>query len=293
MKIIPLAADSLGTRSMAAYVEASDVKILIDPGVAIAPNRNGRPPHPLEVKLMLAEWKKIKKYAKKADILILTHYHYDHHNPEEPKIYKGKTVYLKHPLQKINKSQTKRASYFLKKLGSLPKEIEYSDGRTFKFGKTTIKFSPPVPHGWDDKLGYVTEVLIDDGKTKFIHTSDVEGATLKRQQNFITQNDPDVCLIDGPMTYIFGMKTSPLGKIIQGTKRMKTLIVDHHYLRDSKWREKLAKEFKTAQKRKLKLVCAAEFLKKKENLLEGLRKQLYEDHPAEPKERPSTPWQVK
>jgi predicted metallo-beta-lactamase superfamily hydrolase len=153
MKIVPLSFDSLGTRSMATYVETRDVKILIDPAVALAPNRNGRPPHPIEVKLMMKKWDEIKSYAKKADVLIVTHYHYDHYNPEEPEIYKGKTVYLKHPLQKINASQKKRASYFLKKLKDLPKVIEYSDGREFDFGKTRIIFSKAVPHGWDEKLG--------------------------------------------------------------------------------------------------------------------------------------------
>ncbi len=293
MKIIPLSFDSLGTRSMCTYVETHDVKVLIDPGVALAPNRNGRPPHPVEIELMMKEWKKIKSYSKKADVLIVTHYHYDHYNPEEPEIYKGKTVYLKHPLQKINASQKKRASYFIKKLGQLPEAIEYSDGRTFKFGKTTVKFSPPVPHGWDEKLGCVTEVLIDDGKTKFIHTSDVEGATVGGQQAFIIQNDPDICLIDGPMTYIFGMHTKALTKIIQGTKHMKTLIVDHHYLRDLKWRDKLEKVYEAAAKRKVKLVCVAEFIGEKENLLEPIRKELFEKHPAKMKEPIYLPWLVK
>ena len=292
MKIILLAADSLGTRSMATYVETKDVKILIDPGVALAGNRSGRPPHPIEVDLMMKEWKKIKAYAKKADVLIVTHYHYDHHNPEEPQIYKGKTVYLKHPLQKINKSQNKRARYFLDKLGQLPKVIEYSDGRTFKFGKTTIKFSLPMPHGWDDKLGCVTEVLVDDGQTKFIHTSDVEGATLKKQQAFIINNDPDVCLIDGPMTYMFGMSTKALVKIINGTKRLKTLVVDHHYLRDLKWREKLSDVYAAAKKRKVQLVCAAEFVGEKVSQLEPVRKKLFEAHPVKRQEAAATPWEV-
>lgn len=271
---------------MATYVETKDVKILIDPAVALAANRNSYPPHPIEIKLMKQDWKRIKTYAKKAAVLIVTHYHFDHHNPERPELYKGKIVYLKHPLQKINKSQNGRASYFLRKLGQLPKQIEYSDGRTFKFGKTTIKFSPPVPHGWDDKLGYVTEVLIDDGKTKFIHTSDVEGATLKRQQNFILQNDPDILYIDGPLTYMFGMKTNALVKIIKGTKKLKTLIIDHHYLRDLKWQEKLAQVYQAAVKSKVKIVCVAEFLGKKVNLLEPIRKKLYQDHPAKKTKEP-------
>jgi len=271
---------------MATYVETPDVKILIDPAVALAKNRNGQPPHPIEVELLKKEWEKIKSYAEKADVLIVTHYHYDHHNPEAPRIYKDKIVYLKHPLQKINASQKKRASHFLKKLANLPNVIEYSDGREFKFGKTVVLFSPAVPHGWDEKLGCVTEVLIDDGKTKFVHTSDVQGATLKSQQNFITQNDPDICLIDGPMTYIFGMGTKGLAKIIQGTKRLKTLIVDHHYLRDLKWREKLADIYEAAKKRKVKLVCVAEYLGEKENLLEPIRKKLFAEYPAKVQELP-------
>jgi len=294
MKITALAFDSLGTRSMATYVETKDVGILIDPGVALAPNRNGRPPHPIEIDLMMKEWKKIKSYAEKADILIVTHYHYDHHNPEEPEIYKDKIVYLKHPTEKINKSQISRVKYFLKKLDKFPKVLEYSDGREFRHGKTRIKFSPPVPHGADEKLGCVTEVLIDDGKTKFIHTSDVEGATVKSQHDFIIENDPDLCIIDGPMTYIFGMHTKALNTIINGTKRLKTLVVDHHYLRDLKWRDKLIEVYKVAEKRKVKLLCVAEFMGEKENLLEPIRKKLFEEHPAKPTKEPIyLPWQVK
>src|SRR2546430_650265 len=39
MKVIPLAADSLGVRSMATYVEVADTGILIDPGATLAPSR--------------------------------------------------------------------------------------------------------------------------------------------------------------------------------------------------------------------------------------------------------------
>jgi predicted metallo-beta-lactamase superfamily hydrolase len=37
MKVIPLAADSLGVRSMATYVEVADTGVLIDPGATLAP----------------------------------------------------------------------------------------------------------------------------------------------------------------------------------------------------------------------------------------------------------------
>lgn len=130
MKIIPLAFDSLGTRSMSTYVSTKDVKILIDPGVSLAPIRYGLQPHSLELQRLAKHWNEIVKYAKQSDILIITHYHYDHHNPQENlEIYKNKIVLIKHPIEKINYSQKGRASYFLQQIKDLPKRLEYSDGK--------------------------------------------------------------------------------------------------------------------------------------------------------------------
>ena len=89
MKIIPLAFDSFSTRSMATYVETSSCNIIIDPGISIAPSRYGLPPHPIELKRLGSDWKKIKGFAKKADVFCLTHYHYDHHVPDEQTISKA------------------------------------------------------------------------------------------------------------------------------------------------------------------------------------------------------------
>src|SRR4029453_10091458 len=44
MKVIPLAAESLGVRSMATYVEVGRTGILIDPGATLASSRFGLPP---------------------------------------------------------------------------------------------------------------------------------------------------------------------------------------------------------------------------------------------------------
>jgi predicted metallo-beta-lactamase superfamily hydrolase len=57
MKIIPIASDSLGVRSMATYVETKDCKILIDPSAALGPKRYGLPPSIIEIEAL----KKIKK----------------------------------------------------------------------------------------------------------------------------------------------------------------------------------------------------------------------------------------
>ena len=52
MKIIPIASDSLGVRSMATYVETKDCKILIDPSAALGPKRYGLPPHNKELEAL-------------------------------------------------------------------------------------------------------------------------------------------------------------------------------------------------------------------------------------------------
>lgn len=288
MKIIPLAADSFGTRSMACFVSTKDVNILIDPSVSLGPLRYNKPPHPREIKRMSQHWNSIKKFAKKANILVITHYHYDHHNPEYPEMYKGKIVLLKHPLQNINKSQKKRAAYFLGQIKGLTKQLEYSDGNSFKFGKTRIAFSKGTFHGTNNKLGYVTEVLIDGGK-RFVHTSDVEGPAVKKQVDFILKSNPHTLYLDGPLSYMLGFRYSQanlnasvrnLIKVFSKT-RIKTLIVDHHFLRDLRWKERFEKVFKAAEKKKIKVMTAAEYAGKKVEMLEAERNVLWKKYPKE------------
>ncbi|MEM2281786.1 MAG: hypothetical protein QXZ68_07395, partial [Candidatus Bathyarchaeia archaeon] len=104
-KIVPLGFDSFGVRSMATFVETDNLKVLIDPGVSLAPLRYGLEPHPLEWQRLDETWEVIKKYAEESDVLVVTHYHYDHHDPDYPELYRDKTVFIKHPTQNINPSQ--------------------------------------------------------------------------------------------------------------------------------------------------------------------------------------------
>jgi len=60
----------------------------------------------------------IKEAAREADIIFISHYHYDHHTlPQEAeKIYKGKKLWIKNPNLWINHSQWRRARLFLEEL---------------------------------------------------------------------------------------------------------------------------------------------------------------------------------
>ena len=275
MKITPIAFDSLGTRSMATCVETKDVKVLIDPGTALAPKRYGLPPHPKEVARMNEHQGQIKKSAKQADILIVTHYHYDHHDPDDAGIYEGKIVFLKHPKENINRSQMRRSQYFLEKLGDLPKEIIYSDGREFAYKNTRIKFSAPMSHGMHDRLGYVTEVLVDDGKARFLHTSDVLGPCTKEQTEFIIKEKPDILFADGPLNFTLKPAIENLKRIIEECS-IEKLVIDHHLLRDLDWKKKITEVFQAAEKKgTTKIMTAAEYAGKENDLLEAKRKELY------------------
>ena len=110
MKILPIAFDSLGVRSMATYVETKDIRIFIDPGVSVSPDRYSLPPHRIELDRHQEMCKAIKHWVSVSDIIIITHYHYDHHNPDEQNIYDAKDIFLKHPREFINQSQKQRAA---------------------------------------------------------------------------------------------------------------------------------------------------------------------------------------
>ena len=92
MKVTPLAADSLGARSMATLVETRDVTVLIDPSVRLGPYRYDLRPHPTEKARQKELWQRIRTAAKTANVLTVSHYHYDHHNPDAPSIYRGKIL---------------------------------------------------------------------------------------------------------------------------------------------------------------------------------------------------------
>ena len=123
MEITPLAFDSMGTRSMATLVRTDDLVVLIDPGVSLAPRRYGLPPHPLELMRMDEHHEAIADAAGEADVLVVTHYHYDHHMPDEPELFDGKIALIKHPTENINRSQRGRAAYFLDRLRGFPKPL--------------------------------------------------------------------------------------------------------------------------------------------------------------------------
>ncbi len=279
MKIKILAADSMGVRSMATWVETKDLKIAIDPSAALGPSRYGLDPHPLELAELDKRKELIRKYAEKADVITISHYHYDHYDPEEV-FYKNKLVLVKDWKNKINHSQKIRANYFIPKL----ENVEIADGKEFKFGKTLLEFSPPFYHGpKNSKLGWVVSLLVKEGKTRFLHTSDVQGPLVDETTEWIIEKDPDTIFLCGCLTYFLGWRyprklldiaNQNVVRILEET-RVKTLIVDHHLVRDKHFREKIKPVYEKAQELGKKVVTGAEFSGERERFLEAYRKELW------------------
>src|SRR4030042_6902112 len=79
--VVPLAAESLGVRSLCTFVETPEVKILLDAGISLCPRRFGLPPHPKEYRAIAESRRRIAESAVRAETVTLSHYHFDHHTP--------------------------------------------------------------------------------------------------------------------------------------------------------------------------------------------------------------------
>lgn len=286
MDIKFIAFESLGVRSQATFVQTKDANIFIDPSAALAPRRFGFPPHILEVEKLLDIYSRIENLLRDSDILIFTHYHYDHHDPGkflDPELYRDKIVFLKDPHNNINISQRVRASRFLKILRGKAKDIRIADGGKEILSKTVVKFSNPLPHGESYRLGYVIGACIDEGEDVLMYTSDIEGGPKEAHRELLNFCKARIAVLDGPPTYLVGYRYSIeslrssidfLSKLIE-VETIEIVIIDHHLCRDLGYVEKLGELIKKAKSMGVQIKTAAEFMGLEPLFLEAMRKELY------------------
>ncbi|HID15703.1 MAG TPA: MBL fold metallo-hydrolase [Candidatus Atribacteria bacterium] len=299
IKIKPLAFESLGVRSMCTFIETPDVNITIDPGVSLG-KRFGLLPHPREYEALIDARSKVLKHAEKSEILIISHYHFDHYTPlgytdytwtwsitgETEEIYIDKVLLVKDYRDNINFSQRKRGWIFNRLVEGLARKIEIADSKTFEIGETRIEFSSPVWHGEaNTPLGWVLMILIEHDEDKLIFASDVQGPMESEALNFILKSNPKILIIGGPPTYLpqYKIKTNSIKSAIKNleiiVKQVPLVILDHHLLRDAEWRKYVEKIFEIANKYENKVITAAEYLAKKNILFESIRRRLYDNEP--------------
>jgi uncharacterized protein len=300
MKVTPLAAESFGVRSMCTLVETPDVTVLLDAGVSLAPYRFSLLPHPVEFQTIMRLRKRIAEAADKAQVVTISHYHFDHHTPSyedwlvnwtqqtetAKQIYQGKRVLMKNPRENINASQRQRAWMFQKTGGKHAQSLESADGKIFTFGETTLHFSEAVSHGPENSmLGWVIMTAVECGGERFMHAPDVQGPMATRTAELVRAEKPDVIIVGGPPFYLGGFKVdeAQLKCGLDNLKRIieiaQVTILEHHALRDEQWRQRAEPLFETANAFGHQLVTAAEFAGEKNIFLESRRKQLYKEFP--------------
>lgn len=342
----PIWFDSLGAKSSCTLVKTPDVSVLIDPGVAVM-----QPSFP-------ASWAKklywetqgrlaIKRASRKADVVVISHYHYDHFTDFDRALYKGKLLLTKNPNNWINDSQRRRAEHFFdnasRAFGKVPLEkvlqkrrkqvydnplddiprardkdfgdynhrrrelfrkglkwfrnrannwnsakwipelkfndieAKFPENKEFKFGRTKLRFTPPMFHGIEfSRVGWVLATVIEYDKEKLIHSSDLDGPIIEDYADWIIRENPNVLIIDGPITYMLGYLTSKitLNRTIANALRIlkesdvKLMIYDHHLPREPKFKERTREVWETGKQLNKKVLTAAEYVGKTPKVLE-------------------------
>jgi uncharacterized protein len=300
MKVTPLAAESFGVRSMCTLVETPDVAVLLDAGISLAPYRFSLLPHPMEFQAIAKLRAQIAEAAQKAQVVTISHYHFDHHTPSYEdwlvnwtedgetarQIYQGKTVLMKNPKERINASQRQRAWMFQKTGGKATGKLEVADGKAFSFGETTVRFSEAVPHGPEDSmLGWVVMATVECGGERFMHAPDVQGPMANHTAQLIQAEKPDAIMIGGPPFYLGGFKVEE-AQLRRGVENLRSIIrempvtiLEHHALRDEMWKRRSEPLFEAASEAGHQLVTGAEYAGRENVFLESKRKQLYKDYP--------------
>jgi predicted metallo-beta-lactamase superfamily hydrolase len=289
---------------MCTLVQTPDTAILLDAGISLCPWRFNLPPHPLEFQAIQAFREKIRTAADKAQIVTVSHYHYDHHTPSfedwivnwtcetetARQIYQDKELFIKNPKENINASQQTRAGLFLKTGARYAKKVQEADGQSFTFGNTRVHFSEAVFHGEENStLGYVIMTIVEYADERFLFAPDIQGPMCGVTCKRILDIQPDLLMLGGPPFYLAGLRvtTSALQKALEYlgviVKNVPWTILEHHTLRDEQFKQKIAPLQTCAEQRGHRLLTAAEFRGEENNFLEANRRDMYKTVPVSEK----------
>ena len=278
MKIVPLAAESLGVRSVATYVECGDTRVLIDPGASLAASRFTLPPADEEWEALKRANDRISGYAARAQWLFVSHYHEDHFR-YDAEIYRDRGVWAKDPNRMINPSQEARARELWKALDGTCR-LDTAEGRRYETADCVLSASPPLAHGVEGGgLGYVVALTVTDRREgfRFVHASDVQGPLSAVAAAYLIRERPSLLYLAGPPAYL----EARVGRVLieQGVEHLLRIIdrtgcrviMDHHALRDADYPERFRRLWETDR-----VVTAAGFLGLDDRPLEARRRILWQ-----------------
>jgi predicted metallo-beta-lactamase superfamily hydrolase len=277
MKIVPLAADSLGVRSMATYVEAGSTGVLIDPGATLAPARYGLPPSPEEWEALKRANDRISAYATRARYVFVSHYHEDHFR-SDPSSYAGRVVLAKDPRRMVTGAQARRAQALWGVLRGQA-TVQAADGTGLRTLDLEVKVSPPLPHGGEGTpLGYVVALSLEDPREgqRFVFASDVQGPLSAVAAAWLIAARPTTLYLSGPPSYVEReLGTATIDRAVDNLWRILDatgcrVIMDHHAVRDPRYSTRFERLWETGR-----VVTAAAHLGLDAQPLEARRDRLW------------------
>ncbi len=278
MRVIILASESLGVRSMAALIETSWGRVIIDPGVALAPKRAGFKPHASELAAASAVQRRLRNELGGCTHVVISHFHGDHHPMVEA--VDGQ-LDARHALlslqdselfaigrETLSRNQSHRRYLFQQLLG---RPLPPAEGTS----AAHLTFSSPVPHGSPDAhSGSVMMCCVRDGAESFVHGSDIQFLDDCAVEQILAWQ-PDIVFASGPPVYLLEHRRDILAaareRILRVAASVSQLILDHHLMRSAAGFEWLA----ALSKEQSNIVSAAEFAGEQPNLLEAQRKNLW------------------
>ena len=277
MKVIPLAAESLGVRSMATYVECGRTGLLLDPAATLSPSRYHLPPADEEWEALRRANDRISAYAARTEIVFVSHYHEDHFR-SDPATYAGRLVLAKDPRRMVAGQQARRGGALWAALAEVAR-VRSADGLVLREPGLILRVSPPLAHGLEGTpLGYVVALTVEDAaeRERFVFASDVQGPLSAVVTAYLIRERPSLLYLSGPPSYI----ESELGRdaVERGMDNLLRVvdatgcraIMDHHALRDARARSRFQRLWETGQ-----VTTAAGYLGLDDASLEARRAQLW------------------
>ncbi len=241
MTVRVLASESMGVRSYCTFFENNDISLIIDPGCALGPDRFKLPPHKMEIEALWKSWDVINEHLKKSRIVVITHYHYDHHHYRNFALFRSKIVLLK-DYTAVNPRQKRRAELFVDLIKGFC-EIIPADGKCLNFGDTKIEVTLPLSHGYENEEVKIVGVYIRDKNTSLFYSSDISGLIEDYLMDFLSGKLVKTLIFDGFPTYLIDSKLRR--EFLEESKirlnalidrcGVETLIIDHHSARDLNW----------------------------------------------------------
>jgi len=284
MQVEIIGAESLGVRGLCCVVRTKDRKVVIDPGVALGFSRHGLMPHPVQVIASERTRRLIEKALEDATDVVISHYHGDHiplvdANPYQLSVERIARLcvcprFWAKGTKDISYNQAHRAKALAKSLGRI-----LANAEGMKDGPLTFSF--PIPHGErDSRGGSVMMTRVEENGEVFVHASDIQMLNDEAIGKIIAWQ-PNIVLASGPPIYLPSLtlqeQEDALRRTLRLAKKVDTLILDHHLMRSKKgerWLDHVSSL--TARK----VVCAADFMGLRRNLLEAERVLWYKRLPV-------------